>query len=379
MFEQRGISGQPHRDVDVALVGAGPIGLELAVGLKQAGIDYVHLEAKQVGHTISWFPRQARFFSSPERIAICGVPLMTVDQSKATREEYLAYLLGIVKQFELAIQTYERVERIEAQTTPSGEREFMLETTRAAGPARYRARRVVLAMGDMHFARPLQHPGMIEVPGVDLPHVSHYFDEPHPYAGRELLIVGGKNSAIEAAIRCHRAGARVTLCQRSPELSASIKYWLKPEMEWLISNGDIRFFPAHVPVRIHPTSVQLAPVKRDLTPSFEVDSWRSIPADFVLLLIGYMMDSRLLEQAGVELWGPGKTPRLSPETMESNVPGLYVAGTAAAGTQLSFKLFIENCHAHVVRILRHLAGQDPRHVNALAYARLHENPIPAES
>ncbi len=365
-------------NIDVVLIGAGPIGLEMAVALKEAGVDYVHLEAKQVGHTISWFPRQARFFSSPERIAICGVPLMTVDQSKATREEYLAYLLGIVKQFELPIQTYERVTQLLHEPC-DGETRFQVTTECAAGTAHYRARRVILAMGDMHAPRPLRHAGLDPVPGASLPHVSAYFDEPHPYSGQDLLIVGGKNSAIEAAIRCYRAGARVALCHRRPALSSSIKYWLKPEIEWLIDSGEIQCYPNSVPVRITPTHADLAPVGDDCEPRLDQDSWQRVKADFVLLLIGYVMDPTLLRQAGVELFGPGLTPRLNPETMETNVPGLYVAGTAAAGTQLSFKLFIENCHAHVVRVLRHLVGQDPSHVNGLAYARLAEHPLPAES
>jgi thioredoxin reductase (NADPH) len=218
-----------------------------------------------------------------------------------------------------------------------------------------------------------------DVPGVDLPHVSHYFDEPHPYAGQKLLIVGGKNSAIEAAIRCHRIGAHVALCQRGHEISSSIKYWLKPEVEWLISSGEISYFPGCVPIEITPTDVRLAPLDPQCAPATDPSLWKTIPADFVLLLIGYVMDPTLLEMAGVELWGPGRTPRLTPDTMESNVRGLYVAGTAAAGTQLSYKLFIENCHAHVVRILRHVAGCDPKHINPLAYARLQEHPIPAES
>ncbi len=194
------MSSSTVRTCDVALIGAGPIGLEMAVALQDAGIDFVHLEAEQVGHTISWFPRQARFFSSPERIAICGVPLMTVDQSKATCEEYLAYLRGIVQQFDLRVQTYERVLKVEprADSTPP---QYTLVTERAGIRRRYQASRVIFAMGDMHGPRPLQHPGLAAVAGTDLPHVSQYFDEPHPYGGQRLLIVGGKNSAVEAAIR----------------------------------------------------------------------------------------------------------------------------------------------------------------------------------
>lgn len=360
---------------DVALIGAGPIGLELAVNLKAAGVSYVHLEAQQIGHTISWFPRQARFFSSPERIAICGVPLVTVDQSKASREEYLAYLISIVQQFELPVRCYERVTRV----SKAGEHGYLLQTQTAAGSRQYHANKVIFAMGDMHGPRVLEHEGMGQVPGADLPHVSHYFTEPHPYFGQELLIVGGKNSAIEAALRCYRAGARVTLCHRHHEISSSIKYWLRPEIEWLIATGAIHYFPGYVPVEITPTYTELVGVNERLVPELNSDRRQRIAANFVLLLIGYVMDCTLLAELGVTLSGPGKMPQTNPATMETNLPQVYVAGTAAAGTQLNFRLFIENCHAHVVRILRHLTGSDPRHLNSLGYARLHEHPLPAES
>ncbi len=365
-------------ETDVILVGAGPIGLEMGVALKGAGVDYVHLEAKQVGHTISWFPRQARFFSSPERIAICGVPCRTVDQSKATREEYLEYLLGIVQQFDLPVRTYERVTAIRHEPNDAS-RPFHIETRTAHGEQQYRANKVILTVGDMHGPRSLAYPELPEVPGHDLPHVSHYFDEPHPYFGQDLLIVGGRNSAVEAAIRCHRAGARVALSYRRAELDSSIKYWLKPEIEWLIKMDEIQFFPNSAPVRITPSSVSLAPVDAEQKLDLDPSDWQQVSADFVLLLIGYQMDSTLLRQAGVNLKGPNRAPELDPETMETNVPGLYIAGTAAAGTQIRFKLFIENCHTHVVRILRHICDQDPKFVNSLAYRRLHENPLIAES
>lgn len=370
------MSREDVQEYEVALIGAGPIGIEMAVALKTAGIRYVHFESRQVGHTISWFPRQSRFFSSPERISICGVPLLTVDQSKASREEYLAYLLSVVQQFDLAVRRYETVTRIEKIQADGGGR-FEIHSEHASQASRCLANKVIVAIGDMHGPRPLAHPSMGTVEGVDLPHVSQYFDEPHPYVGQNLLIVGGKNSAAEAAVRCYRAGAKVTLCHRDLELSSSIKYWLKPELEWLIKSGEIKQFAGHVPVKILPNRVELAPVGADRTPTLE--GRVSVPADFVLLLIGYVMDPTLLANAGVELMGPGKTPRINPNTMESNVPGLYVAGTAAAGTQLSFKLFIENCHAHVVRILREIAEREPQHINPLAYARLNEHPIPAES
>ncbi len=359
---------------DVVLIGAGPIGLEMAVALKEAGLSYVHLEAQQLGHTISWFPRQAQFFSSPERIAICGVPLHTIDQSKANREEYLAYLVGVVQQFGLKIQTYERVTRIVPPThdahPQSASDVFEVHTQRADGPKTYAARRVIVAVGGMHGPRRLEHPTLPEVPGADLPHVSHYFVEPHPYIGRKLLVIGGRNSAAEAALRCHRAGADVAISYRRGEIDKSVKYWLRPEVEWLIKHNDIAFYPHTLPMRITPTSVTL----RDTRDRSE----RDVAADFVLALIGYVMNPSLLTEAGVDLAGESRHPVYRSTTMETNVPGLYVAGTAAGGTQLRFRLFIENGHCHVVRILRALAGQDPVHINPLAFRRLDASPQSTE-
>jgi thioredoxin reductase (NADPH) len=231
----------------------------------------------------------------------------------------------------------------------------------------------------MHRPRRLTYERLPVVPGADLSHVSHYFEEPHPYVGQNLLIVGGRNSAVEAAIRCQRAGARVAISYRRDQLDQSIKYWLKPEIDWLIRTGAIAFHPATLPVEITPTAVQLAPVDEDRQPHLDRSVWCEVPADFVLLLIGYEMDSSLLEGAGVALRGPGRAPTLNPETMETNVPGFYVAGTAAGGTQLRFKVFIENCHVHVSRILRHLTGQEPAHINPLAFSQVLEDPLIAES
>src|SRR5665213_2674999 len=205
---------------DVAVVGAGPIGLELAVALTRAKIDYRHFDAKQIGYTVSWFAPQTRFFSSNERIAIAGVPLQTPDQGKATREEYLAYLRSLVEQFDLEVRTYEPVIGIRRNDT-----DFLVTTQRGGRRGRYRARRIVLCTGGT------DHPRRLDIPGEDLPHVSHYFQDPHPYFRKRLLVVGGKNSAIETALRCHHAGAHVSLSYRGAQLSEkSIKYWLMPEI-----------------------------------------------------------------------------------------------------------------------------------------------------
>lgn len=327
--------------VDVLLVGAGPIGIELAVGLKGAGFDYAQLDASQIGSTISWYAPQTQFFSSPERIAIAGVPLQTLDQSKATREEYLTYLRSVILQFALEIRTFERVISI----APRSEGGFDVVSRTVAGERRWRAMRLILAIGGMH------RPRLLGVPGEGLPHVSHYFADPHTWFRRQLLIVGGKNSAVEAAIRCVRVGADVTLSYRRMDFDPDrVKFWLLPEIRALVRDGRLRFLPGTVVTEIRRGSVLLARNGETL----------EINADSVLLLTGYEQDSTLFRQAGVTLEGEEQRPQFDSRTMETNVPGLYVAGTATAGTQLGgVKEFIETSHVHVARILAALRGLPP--------------------
>jgi len=330
------------QDTDVLVVGAGPIGIELAVALKRAGVPYRQLDAGQIGSTVAWYAPQTHFFSSPERIAIAGVPLQTLDQTKATREEYLAYLRAVVMQFDLSIETYERVITIVKRTAG-----FEVVSSGKGRQRTWNASKVVLAIGDMH------HPRRVDVPGEDLPHVSHYFEDPHVYFRRRVLIVGGKNSAIEAAIRCVRVGAEVTLAHRGAELDSSrIKFWLFPEMMGMVREGRMKVLADTVLSEIHPDRVLLRRHRES-----EADELTEIETDVVLLLTGYEQSSDLFEQAGVTLIGPGRKPLVTETTMETNVPGLFVAGTAAAGTQLSgVKEFIETSHVHVERIVAALTG-----------------------
>ena len=339
-------------EVDTLLVGAGPIGLELAVALRWAEVKLLHVDARQVAHTVTWYPRSATFFSSPERIAIAGLPLNTPDQSKATREEYLAYLRGVVERFDLPIETFTRVVRL-VPGEGEGGFEVTLQSTYDPSEAReVRARRVILAIGDMH------RPRLLHVDGEDLPHVSHYFDEPHRYFRRRLLIVGGRNSAAEAAVRCHRAGARVTMSYRGPNFEGSgIKYWLLPELKSLIEHGRIAFHPQTRVERITPRRVMLRKGEGEGEGGGRGEAVE-VEAEAVLLMTGYEQDRTLLEMAGVELVGENHAPRVDQATMMTDVPGLYIAGTAAAGTQRHFRLFIENCHVHVARIVRSMTGKD---------------------
>src|SRR5579884_739141 len=253
---------------DIAVVGAGPIGLELAVALKRAGLDYIQFDAKQIGYTISWFAPQTRFFSSNERIAIAGVPLQTVDQSKATREEYLTYLRRVAEQYELDVHTYEPVIGI----SRNHDDEFVLTTLFQGHRRKYRARKIVLCTGGT------DKPRLLGIPGEELSHVHHYFQEPHTYFRKRVLVVGGKNSAVEAALRCYNAGADVTFSYRRDQLNpSSIKYWLLPEINGLIEAGKMTAYFNTVPVEITPARVRLRATRASALET-EGDAVTSSPA-----------------------------------------------------------------------------------------------------
>ncbi len=327
---------------DVAIVGAGPIGIELAIALRRLDFDVVHFEGGQIGQTMYLWPPGTRWFSSPERIAIAGVPIQSATQSKCTREEYLAYLRTVVLHFDLKIRTFERVTELRT----AGEEFILTSETLTGRTGRCRARHVVLATGGT--ARPNQ----LGIPGEDLLHASHHLEDPHRYFGRQVVVIGGRNSAVEAALRCHHAGARVAICYRGEQLPSGVKYWLRPEIEHLIATGAIGGHFLTTPLEITADAVTLR--------RLDEDSALSLPADFVLLMTGYVADMELFAQTGVELDGERQVPSFDPQTMETDVPRLFVAGTATAGTQRSgVRVFLENCHVHVDRIVAALVGSVP--------------------
>lgn len=325
----------------VAIVGAGPIGLELAAALHAAGIEYVQFDAGQIGSTIAWYPYEMLFHSNAERLALAGVPIQVPDQQKIKREEYLAYMRALVLQFGLRVRTYERV--VGARRVDGA---WELTTQSVRGAQTVIAESVVLAIGAFHGPRKLG------VPGEELPHVSHYFRDPHEYFGKELLIVGGRNSAVEAAVRCQRAGANVTLSYRRDDFDPKVvKFWLLPEIRSMIRDGRVQFLPRTEPVEIRPASVVLA----------SPEGPREIGADFVLMMTGYVQDPTLFELFGVAMHGDDRQPVYDPETMETNVPGVFVAGTAVAGTPpRKITVIVETCHVHVPRIVAAIEGTKVR-------------------
>lgn len=310
----------PHLHVPALIAGAGPIGLACAISARRRDIEALVIDAGAIAHSIVRYPIGMVFFTTPERLEIGGHPLSCAGQ-KATREEALMYYRGVVRAEGLRVRTFTRLVKAERR---DGVVRCELETR--LGREAITTDRLVLATG--YF----DHPNRLDVPGEDLPHVSHYFDEPHRTAGLDVVVIGGKNSAIESALLCFRAGARVTLVHRQGDLKPSVKFWLRPDFDNRVAAGEITARLGWTVREITPAAVRIGgPGGRE-----EV-----IPADRVYALTGYHPDSSLLRALGVELSADDERPTLTPETLETNVPGVYLAGSVAAGRKIS-EVFIEN-------------------------------------
>ena len=327
---------------DVIIVGAGPSGLATAIAAKHFGLDYLVLEKGALVDGIARFPTNMVFFTTPELLEIGGIPL-TTPYEKPTRAEALRYYRKVVDVFQLQVSLFEEVTEIEAAS--AGENpgfgapsRFLVHTRTARGATRVReARNVVLAMG--YYGAPV----MLNIPGEGLPHVSHFYREAHPFYRQRVVIVGGKNSAAEAALEIHRAGGHVTIVHRGSAFGDSIKYWVKPDIENRVKEGSIAaHFNANI-VEIRSTDVVL-------------DSGQTLPAEGVLLLTGYRADPEFMRRAGVEVDGDTLEPKYSAETYETNVAGLFVAGGQVAGKKTG-TVFIENGRFHGEVIAKTLASR----------------------
>ena len=323
---------------DVLIVGAGPSGLATAIAAKQQGLDYLVVEKGLLVNSIYNFPVHMVFFTTPELLEIGRLPLIT-PYDKPTRLEALRYYRRVVDTYELQISYHEEVvsiEREEPRADGDGHASVFAVTTRnSRGVQRVRhARAVVMAIGYYDL------PNYLGIPGEDLPHVSHYFVDPHPFYRQRVVVVGGKNSAAEAALELYRAGAHVTLVHRHPTLGDSIKYWVRPDIENRIKEGSIAAkFQATV-VEIRPTEVV---VERG-------GKREEIPCDGVLLLTGYHPDAKLMTAAGVHCNPDTLAPDLNPDTFETNVPNLFLAGGCVAG-RATGSIFIENGRFHGEKII----------------------------
>jgi thioredoxin reductase (NADPH) len=324
----------PDREWDVLIVGAGPAGLAAAIAAKREGLRGLVLDKGGLVDGIYRFPRNMVFFTTPELLEIGGLPFVTPFE-KPTRMEALRYYRRVADAFSLDIAFDERVVGVRRETAGQSPAFVLDIETREGGNRTRRARAVVLATGYY------DQPNLLGVPGEDLPHVSHYYSEPHPYYRRPVVVVGGRNSAAEAALDLYRAGARVTLVHREPALGDSIKYWVKPDIENRIAEGSIPAMFGTGVQRITRTSVHVTGPAGDA----------ELPADGVFLLTGYHPDWALLEGAGVVIDAAGLVARYDPDTLETDVPNLFLAGGVVSG-RTAAPVFIENGRAHGERIAR---------------------------
>jgi thioredoxin reductase (NADPH) len=301
------------------IVGAGPIGLACAISARRRGLDPLVIDAGAIAQSIVRYPIGMTFFTTPERLEIGGHPLVSAG-AKTTREEALKYYRGVARAEGIRVRTFTRL--LGATKTDGGITCRLLshgeEDTLVCG-------RLVLATG--YF----EHPNLLNVPGEDLPHVSHWFDEPHLTAGQDIVIIGGKNSAVEAALLCFRAGARVTLVQRRTEFKPSVKYWLRPDIDNRIKAGEIKAYFGAVVEEI---------TRRDVVIRIGEQVTR-ILADRVYPLTGYHPDFKLFQSMGIGLEPTTGRPTLNPANLETNVPGIHMAGSTAAGRDIG-EVFIEN-------------------------------------
>ncbi len=347
---------------DVIIVGAGPSGLSAAIAAKQRGLEYQVLEQGVLVNSIYDFPPQMVFFTTAELLEIGGLPFVS-PFDKPTRHEALKYYRKVVDAFDLQIAYEETVLSVMAEDLGAGgaggdeDRVFAVETRSARGVTRVRhARNVVFAIGYY------DHPVLLGVPGEDLPHVHHYYGEPHPYYRKRVVIVGGGNSAAESALEMHRAGAHVTMVHRHAELKSTIKYWVRPDIENRIKEGSIAARFNTCLSEIRPASVVVTALAAGRVHGSgragEVDfpgRGEEIPADAVFLLTGYRADTALMTRAGIALTDR-EAPAIDPTTFETNVPGLFVAGGAIAG-QDTGTIFIENGRFHGEKIIQVIADR----------------------
>jgi thioredoxin reductase (NADPH) len=309
---------------DLVIVGAGPAGLAASIAARQHGLRHVVLEKGAIVNTILHFPLQMIFFTTPELLEIGNLPFVT-PYEKPTRAEALRYYRRVVDTFQLPIEQGQTVTAVTRQ-----DEHLVVATTTADGPRDWAARSVVIATGAYDL------PNRMDIPGEDLPHVSHFYSEAHPYFRKNVVVVGGANSTADAALEMYRAGVKVTIVHRRDDWHKGLKYWVRPDLENRIKEGSIA---ARMSARVTAITAKTVEIVRaDGTPE-------SLPADAVFLLTGYHSDTTLLAHAGVAFDPVELAPTYDPETFETNVPGVYVIGNVTTGRQTN-RIFIENGRFH---------------------------------
>lgn len=372
---------------DVVIIGAGPCGLSAAAELQDQGFDPLVIEKENVVHSITCYPTNMEFFSTPALLEIAGVPFITPNP-KPSRLEALNYYRTVSERRGMRIRRYERVtavERVEgtadgaaantgsrSEANISADREgyFIVRSVKRSGEAlETRARAVVVATG--YF----DHPNRIGIPGEDLPHVTHFFREAHPYAGMRVVIIGGSNSAVDAAMELERVGARVTVVYRGEAVSPNIKPWVRPLFDGLVAKDriELKLQSRVVAIRPDEVTVQCGKISSQDSAESEIrhdgveapseaaeqqDGVReeTLGCDFVLALTGFRPNRGFLRSMGIHAPDGVIPPTHDPDTMETNVPGLYLAGVVSTGRDAN-EIFIESGRFHGRKIAAHLAAK----------------------
>ncbi|KZE38077.1 hypothetical protein AV656_03880 [Bhargavaea cecembensis] len=305
---------------EAIIIGGGPCGIAAAIALQDKGISPLIIEKGNIVNAIYNYPTHQTFFSSSEKLSVGEIPFIT-ERLKPKRNEALVYYREVVRRKQLRVNRFERVESVE-----KADGGFNIKTDKG----HYRAPVAVVATGYY------DNPNHLGIPGENLPKVFHYFKEAHPFFDTDVLVIGGKNSAVDAAIELNKAGARVTVSYRGTEYSPSVKPWVLPEFDALVRDGSVDMRFGTVPVRITEETVELEDRESQIC---------SIPNDFVFAMTGYHPDHTFLRKMGIGIDEETGRPKYDPETMETSVPGLFIAGVIAAGNNAN-EIFIENGRFH---------------------------------
>ncbi len=319
---------------DIICIGAGPTGLATAIEAKRAGMRPLVIDKACLCNSLYRYPVNMVFFTTPELLEIGDLPLVCAAE-KPTRGEALKYYRRAAEHYGLELRLYERVMGVEGKNE-----DFTVATKTEKGiEAKYHARKIAVATGYYDL------PNLLCVPGENLPHVSHYYTEPHAFWNQDVVVIGGKNSAAEAALDLYRNGARVTLVHRNKDLGASVKYWVRPDIENRIKAGQVK---ALLETRVKEITTEEVVVENGA-------GEMRLPARQVFALTGYHPDYAFIESLGVQLDPESRKPKLHPKTLESNVPGIHLAGVVTGGRHTG-EIFIENGRLHGKQIIEGLKG-----------------------
>jgi thioredoxin reductase (NADPH) len=311
--------------IDVVIVGAGPTGLSCAIELKRQGVGALLVEKGCLCNSLYHYPTHMTFFTTPELLEIGDIPMTSLGE-KPTRTEALKYYRRVTEHYQLDVRLYQSVGSIEGE---DGAFTVTAVHNRTGRTCTYHCRKIILASGFY------DRPNLLGVPGEELDKVIHYYKEPHPFWNHDVAVVGAKNSAAIAALELFWTGARVTLIHRGDKLSDSIKYWIKPNIENRIKNGEVKAYFKSSVRAIFPEAIVLD------TPAGEV----TLKNDFVLAMTGYRPDVEFMGRLGITLDPETRRPYTDPETLESTTPGIYLAGVVVAGMHTN-EIFIENGRFH---------------------------------